>query len=823
MNKYVIAQKLQSTTSSLTRGYIKPFVIEEGNERVMVESTDFPNSGNIFIPFDYNDIERFNEDDLFRIPFEENRSSGMDEDHPNNCRYKASGREAKSLNKYEYFHIVEKQFDPTNLTVNMGVKPVRCIFIHDRGEKCIYGPFESQDIDQESYPYKIRIKPLESRQYFNAPQYCILKISDDKFPIIPIRDNELLVTDLSTIQEQILEPDYVDCITDEQLIVWGNNEIERHDDPLKKDILKSFIPAIQKINEVEKFYSKNRIQRLYTLASKTEAWLAQRSIFINEFLKTDSGTTELNTFFQNNKEFYLDLALQKDETSQKYLSHLENLEMEIGERQQEKKQLDDELSRKKDEIKKRQEENIQGQISEIEGKLTELQNEHSLKENELNSLITRLHLVEKIDKLHIEHEVKEREKEKLDLKVADLIIEKQNLDQLNAQSRQQYQQKLIDVKSVLSVVNLHHDDEPTAGDTRLTSPMNKAVSPVTISDLVSEIHLKLKNNGRDLSYEMVANCLVTVHQNFLTIFAGLPGVGKTSLAIKLAQAIGLKSNSRFLDIKTARGWTSKRDILGFYNPLNQRYQEAATGLYRALRNCQRENQTSEEFPFWVLLDEANLSPIEHYWSDFLSLCDRDINRSINTGEAGEKADLPICNSVRFLGTVNYDSTTEPISPRMIDRVPVIYLEPSEQLIDFDQSEKNLTDDSIYSYQNLDSLLIAEKLELTNAEQRIFESLRKSLHSAIRGATITISIRKQQQIISYCATARSLMKEKYDLCALDYAIAQFILPLINGNGSSYRELLQKFQKEIEPLDHTKRLLNRIVEIGEQNHHFYSFFC
>lgn len=33
------------------------------------------------------------------------------------------------------------------------------------------------------------------------------------------------------------------------------------------------------------------------------------------------------------------------------------------------------------------------------------------------------------------------------------------------------------------------------------------------------------------------------------------------------------------------------------------------------------NNINHEMLSMILLDEANLSPMEHYWSDFLSICD----------------------------------------------------------------------------------------------------------------------------------------------------------------------------------------------------------
>lgn len=39
--------------------------------------------------------------------------------------------------------------------------------------------------------------------------------------------------------------------------------------------------------------------------------------------------------------------------------------------------------------------------------------------------------------------------------------------------------------------------------------------------------------------------------------------------------------------------------------------------------------------------------------------------------------LQIPDCLRFIATINYDGTTEPLSPRVVDRSPIIVIEPTE--------------------------------------------------------------------------------------------------------------------------------------------------
>ncbi len=76
---------------------------------------------------------------------------------------------------------------------------------------------------------------------------------------------------------------------------------------------------------------------------------------------------------------------------------------------------------------------------------------------------------------------------------------------------------------------------------------------------------------------------------------------------------------------------------------------------------------------YILLDEANLSPIEHYWSAFMGMTDGEGERSLMLGQ--DRMQIP--ETLRFLATINYDGTTEPLSPRVVDRAPIIVLSPRD--------------------------------------------------------------------------------------------------------------------------------------------------
>lgn len=189
----------------------------------------------------------------------------------------------------------------------------------------------------------------------------------------------------------------------------------------------------------------------------------------------------------------------------------------------------------------------------------------------------------------------------------------------------------------------------------------------------------------------ILNFFILLTQNFLTVFSGEPGSGKTSICEILSYVLGLRSMhkmpavaqsglwknpmaaQRFLTVPVERGWTSKRDFIGYYNPLSKTFESTDSRRREAFAELHAENQRGfDDIAFVMLLDEANLSPMEYYWGDFMRICD---NRT-HIGEYvsfGGEATYSVPDTLRFLATINNDFTTENLSPRLLDRANIVKL------------------------------------------------------------------------------------------------------------------------------------------------------
>ena len=158
----------------------------------------------------------------------------------------------------------------------------------------------------------------------------------------------------------------------------------------------------------------------------------------------------------------------------------------------------------------------------------------------------------------------------------------------------------------------------------------------TPEDLIEYLRRIVQVCRPNYSKNTIINIAICLTQGFLTVFSGEPGCGKTSICNIFGEALGLNKIAnlvdassedksyinRYIAVSVERGWTSKRDFVGYYNPLSKTFDKSNRLIYDALHQLDTEKRAGIlEMPYIVLLDEANLSPMEYYWSDFMNICD----------------------------------------------------------------------------------------------------------------------------------------------------------------------------------------------------------
>lgn len=161
------------------------------------------------------------------------------------------------------------------------------------------------------------------------------------------------------------------------------------------------------------------------------------------------------------------------------------------------------------------------------------------------------------------------------------------------------------------------------------------------------------------------------------IASGLAGSGKTKLAQAFAQwltpkvtAVAPKKCYEILPV--GADWTGNENILGYANGLDDKDYISKPALNLVLQA--NENLT---IPHILVLDEMNLSHVERYFADVLSVIESGEKLNLHS-DADRKSDgmavpksLALPKNLFIIGTVNVDETTYMFSPKVLDRANVI--------------------------------------------------------------------------------------------------------------------------------------------------------
>lgn len=283
------------------------------------------------------------------------------------------------------------------------------------------------------------------------------------------------------------------------------------------------------------------------------------------------------------------------------------------------------------------------------------------------------------------------------------------------------------------------------------------------------------------------------------ILTGNSGTGKTRIAIDFAKSmeVRFKDEKNYELVPVGADWTDNTPILGYYNPLGN----GGKGEYvrtkildlilRAIDN--------PEYPFFLILDEMNLSHVERYFSDFLSLMESPKTEFEIKGYSEKKYTYP--DNLFIVGTVNIDETTYMFSPKVLDRANVIEFKPKKEAVMALFKEQTFTKDPIrFDDSQIMGFMSAArkinessyKMDLSTAS-KVFEDI----YEVLSHYDIEFSYRTIKEICRYFYAANELDgSDAIPEEIIDQQIVQKILPKIHGNKRSIGNMLKDLADKID---------------------------
>lgn len=840
LSKEIIVYKLQAQQNKPTLGYLRAVAAKNHDSYISLGSENFCPSGKVFVTRDYEEIDnKFRDFELFKVTVIESMYDSEDLRPERNCKYVTKASEASILKPREMVEIIVSALpNPNEMIIGVSKIPsTPYIYVNDDGT--CYGPFkwDYNESDENNITLRKVDSPMPGRQLTGGSIYSA-KFEDLNKHVLycSLEEGERFyfenLTDLHN-DTHLVTTDYS---SDEDIV---NNFIKIAKDIGFNDKKVDLASIEAKIKKFPRYNHKSFTEKLNKLKEISDTHLLFQSDVIDsfsKFLHTELGEKVTKKYIDKNEDNYLSnikysYKAQLEDEFRKSNAELENLKEKIEFNKQELIDLGKEIE-KANHIKVNSDVIDNLKVNEdLDQKVTQ-------KREQLGELSEQIKpLLEKYKKLSSLNELEKKivdatNEYKIEVKrQGEIEKETSSLKALFNEHEDKLRNRLLELKPFVEAINgntgLSHRDVSRNVSQPVTS---FDMSNNTAQDILKCIKRSMMREDRNFSILDIINITVTLQQSFICFLAGLPGGGKTTLARLVAKIYGIQKH-RFLEIPIARSWTGQKDLIGFFNPISNRFQSSSTGLYEFLYALSEEDkQLDLPVPLsMILLDEANLSPLEHYWSSFMGLTDHKESKKLVLGDN----QIQIPENLRFIATINYDSTTEYLSPRLIDRSPIIVLEPNSITVGLgNDTDEEYELEMPVPYEIMERCFGRTKNtpEFVENEHRIYERIKKVLEERNNelGKPIIISSRKEIAIRQYCNKARPLMRESSiddKLSALDYAVLQMILPLLRGHGRNFSRRLSLLREVLseEELDRSVNYLDTIISNGNADLNTYDFFC
>jgi hypothetical protein len=251
-------------------------------------------------------------------------------------------------------------------------------------------------------------------------------------------------------------------------------------------------------------------------------------------------------------------------------------------------------------------------------------------------------------------------------------------------------------------------------------------------------------------------------------------------------------------------WTDNNELLGYFNLIEKKY-HVPSFLEFVLTA-----KNNPDYPFFVILDEMNLSKVEHYFSDILSCSESRIQTaegiiqesivlhngiekletdSENFEFIDNKIEIPL--NLFITGTVNIDESTYSFSPKVLDRANVIEFNN----VDLETyGGKEVEDNSTFSLQNFPNFsefTVPSKLCYDLLSDEI-KGILVVLNSILKNYNLHFGYRVANEIALYLINTKKYVSEDSEIIiqALDYQLIQKVFPKLNGDYATLEEPLRE---------------------------------
>lgn len=225
-----------------------------------------------------------------------------------------------------------------------------------------------------------------------------------------------------------------------------------------------------------------------------------------------------------------------------------------------------------------------------------------------------------------------------------------------------------DLENIINIYTNQMEDVQPKTKT-VTAEYKENFSVVKLQSYISQ-------SGLVFSDTLINRFIASLLTKPFVLLTGLSGSGKTKIAQSFARWIS-EDKSQYKIIPVGSDWTNREPLLGYPNGLNpDEYILPDSGALRLIIEASKEE--NQQKPYFLILDEMNLSHVERYFADFLSVMESDEEIMLYSGKQRKSSDgIEVPNKISWpqnlfvIGTVNIDETTYMFSPKVLDRANTI--------------------------------------------------------------------------------------------------------------------------------------------------------
>lgn len=368
-----------------------------------------------------------------------------------------------------------------------------------------------------------------------------------------------------------------------------------------------------------------------------------------------------------------------------------------------------------------------------------------------------------------------------------------------------------------------------------TSTSKSGEQDLVGQDFIDELKNDTNSAGFKFSKSLLSRFIAGLLAKKFVILTGLSGSGKTKLGESLAKWITSNQQQVKL-VAVGADWNNNEQLLGYPDGIRE-------GVYITPANCIVEFMLAatedDKNPYFLILDEMNLSHVERYFSDFLSALESSdgiisLHNKISVFASSGKSipnSIKIPSNLFIIGTVNVDETTYMFSPKVLDRANVIEFRIDEE--DMSSYLQALPNPDINRLNSLGSKYQEDLVKIANnnsVDLSFIDQDGTSVSKKIHDDLITLfnmlldigsefGFRSVKEITRFIAIHRKINGESWSYKdSLDAQIVQKLMPKLHGSSRKLNGVMSKIESFAQDrqlpltMDKTSRMKNRLQRDG-----------